>query len=205
MSRRLLGYREYAAHRKAAGLVGTTLRSVQKAVETNRISTVTDEKGRTKIDPEVADIQWSRNTDGDQSMRANSARLAAGATMGNETPSGSATVSTAGAQSEDGANGSRYWDAKTRREIAAAEKEELQLEELRGNLVSRAEVRRAGLQAGRLLRDMIMSVPTKVAGELAALTDTAEVERRLREELRKPLEQIERIALAETAKPRSAD
>ncbi len=74
MGRQLFGLREYARHREAHGLPGITLRAVQKAIESGRITTVVDEKGKPKIDAEVADIQWGRNTDPDQSARANAGR-----------------------------------------------------------------------------------------------------------------------------------
>lgn len=77
MSRQLMGMREYARHREANGLPGQTLRAVQRAIETGRISTVSDEKGRQRIDAEVADIQWNRNTDPDQSDRASAGRASA--------------------------------------------------------------------------------------------------------------------------------
>lgn len=185
MSRQMMGLREYAAHRKALGLVGVTLAAVQKAISSNRITTVTDEKGRTKIDPAVADIQWSRNTDPDQSARTNAAHLAAGST-GNEPPSSR--------REED--EPSAYWVAKTRREQNAADREALLLDQLRGSLIEKDAARRAAFDAGRLLRDQILSVPSKLAAEFAAMTDPRAIETRMRDELRKPLEQIVQLARA---------
>ncbi|WP_341674966.1 hypothetical protein [Niveibacterium sp. SC-1] len=184
--RQLMGYREYAEHRKARGLGGTTLRAVQKAIETGRITTVADEKGRAKIDPEVADIQWTRHTDTLQSARANAPRLAA-------VGSGAAAQGTGGADGGGEEGGNPYWVAKTRREQAEAAKAEIELHRLAESLVPRADVHRAAFEAGRLLRDMILAVPAKVAAEIASLTDPATIERRLREELRRPLDQVSKI------------
>lgn len=86
-----------------------------------------------------------------------------------------------------------YWEAKTRREIAEAAKAELQLQEMSGDLVKRALVERAAYESGRLLRDMVLSVPGKVAAELAALASPQEVEARLRVELRHVLQELERL------------
>lgn len=187
MGRQLMGLREYARYRESKGLPGITLRAVQKAIESRRITTVVDEKGKAKIDAEVADIQWGRNTDPDQSARANAGRDVAPPRMGgNGHDAGSGAP---GGERE----GSLYWDAKTRREIAEAATAELKLEEMSGGLVKRAAVERAAYEAGRLLRDMILSVPSGLAAELAAMTDPAAIESRIRDELRKVLDNLTRL------------
>lgn len=190
MGRQLLGLREYARYREARGLPGITLRAVQKAIESGRITTVVDENGKPKIDAEVADIQWGRNTDPDQSARANAGRDVA------PPPSGGHGVGTgAGGSGSPGGEreGSLYWDAKTRREIAEAAKAELQLEEMSGGLVKRDAVERAAYEAGRLLRDMILSVPSGLATELAAMAEPQAIEARMRDELRKVLDNLTRL------------
>ena len=53
---RLMGFREYARHR------GVTLRAVQEAIRSGRIHTVTDSKGRKRIDYPTADRLWQENT-----------------------------------------------------------------------------------------------------------------------------------------------
>jgi len=183
-----MSLRQYAEHRKERGLGGTTLRAVQKAIASNRISTVPDEKGRERIDPAVADIQWSRNTDVDQAARANAPRTAAGAGSAEGEGGGAVVVPAAGEGAQN-----PYWQAKTRREVAEASKAEIELRALAGELVQKAEVHRAAFDAGRMLRDLILAVPPKVAAELASITDPAVIERRLREELRRPLEQVSRL------------
>lgn len=100
-------------------------------------------------------------------------------------PSGSAPGSVA--------NGSDYWEAKTRREIAEASKAEMEMKKMSGNLVERDLVERASYEAGRLLRDMVLSVPSKSAAELAALSTPQEVESYLREALRRVLAELSRL------------
>ncbi len=184
MSRQLMGFREYARYRDARGLAGVTLRAVQKAIEAGRITTVQDERGKTKIDPEVADIQWGRNTDPDQSARANAGRERSSIPPSGESPA---------AGRESGDQG-LYWDARTRREITEAAKAALQLEEMSGNLVNKEQVERAAYETGRMLRDMMLSIPGKIADSLAAESDPRAIEIRIREELRKVLDEIARIA-----------
>lgn len=188
MGRQLLGLREYARYREAHGLPGITLRAVQKAIESGRITTVVDEKGKPKIDAEVADIQWGRNTDPDQSARANAGRDVAPPPFGGH-GTGAGGSGASGGERE----GSLYWDAKTRREVAEASKAELQLAEMAGGLVRRDGVERAAYEAGRLLRDMILSVPSALATELAAMTDPQAIEARMRDELRKVLDNLTRL------------
>ena len=87
-----------------------------------------------------------------------------------------------------------YWDARTRREVAEASTAELKLEEMSGNLVKKELVERAAYETGRMLRDMMLSVPGKIADDLAAESDPRSIEMRIREELRKVLDEISRIA-----------
>lgn len=176
-----MGLREYSRHRQSVGLPGSTHRAVQKALETNRITSVLDEKGRQKIDPEVADIQWGRNTDPDQSARANP---------------GKEPGQTGGEKASGGKNeeGNRYWEAKTSREEVELARARLALEKDAGHLVDKDGVYRAGADAGRQLRDMMLSLPARVAAELAVMTDARSIEVRLREELRKVLDQLSRMA-----------
>lgn len=185
MGRQLMGLREYSRYREAHAYPGGSLRAVQKAIETGRITTVADEKGRVKIDPEVADIQWGRNTDPDQSARANVGREPA--------PPGAGVDLGAPAVGGGQGQNSLYWDARTRREQAEAEKAEIQLKEMSGELVEREAVRRAAYESGRLLRDMLLALPGTLAQDLAAIAGPQEVEVRLRDELRKVLDQVARI------------
>ncbi len=197
MSRQLVSLREYARSREARNLPGGSLRAVQKAIASGRISTVADEKGRQKIDSEVADIQWNSNTDPEQSMRANPGR-----DIGLPAASAAQTSAPAPA-SEDGPKSSAYWEARTRREQAEAEQSEIKLREMAGELVQRAAVKRASYEAGRLLRDMVLAIPGAIAPELAHLTEAREVEIRLIDELRKVLDQVARVT--ETSLDRRID
>ncbi len=157
---------EYARRR------GVSRAAVSKAVDTKRITLING-----MIDVEVADIQWSRNTHPEQAARANSGK---------------------GRGEPDAPDGEviEYWAMKARREKAETLKVEMQLAEMSGRLVSRDKVESAAYQAGRLLRDMILSVPGKLAGELAVVSDPLKVEIRMREELRKVLSEIARLTRA---------
>lgn len=170
----LISQAEYARYR------GVSQEAVRKALKAGRITGLPDEKGRVRIDPDVADIQWEKNTDPKQSARVNAPKGAA---------RGGAPVK--GAQGND--DGGFYWDARSRREMADARRAELELEKLEGTLVERKQVEAAASRIGRLLRDSLMGVPSRLAPELAAKDDVGEVEKALTDAIRGVLEDSARI------------
>lgn len=66
----LITQAEYSRHR------GCSREAVRQAIEAGRISTLPGPNGRKLIDPDVADIEWKRNTDQKQSERANASKRA---------------------------------------------------------------------------------------------------------------------------------
>ena len=84
--------------------------------------------------------------------------------------------------------GDTYQKARAHRETYLALLAEDEFLKGRGALVERVAVDRAAFSAARTLRDLILGLPPKAAGELIAITDTWEMERRLTELLRGVLE-----------------
>ena len=82
----------------------------------------------------------------------------------------------------------KYWDKKTRREGALAELAELELSKKRGELVDRARVEQMSFAVGRTLRDAVLGLPTRLAPVFATMTDSFEIEVKLREALRQAFE-----------------
>lgn len=95
-----------------------------------------------------------------------------------------------------GANGSVYWDAKTRREVAEANKAELEAKKMAGSLGDVEGMARAAFAVGRLHRDVLLALPPRCAAELAALTTPQEVEQLLTERLRAVLDDMAKAAAA---------
>lgn len=157
---------EYSRHR------GCSREAVSQAIEAGRISTLPGPKGRKMIDPEVADIQWKRNTDPKQSERANASKR-------NIEPAGGGDQA-----------GSEYWESKTRREKAEAIIAELKAAELAGSLVSVERVRSASMRMSRMLRDALLAIPPKVAPTLATESDPHVIEHTLADVLRRALNDI---------------
>lgn len=187
----LISLRAYARLRRERALPGGSLRAVQKAIAAKRIRLIDG-----KIDPEVADIQWDRNTDPDQQKRG-----ASGGTPSSlgelETPprepghNGSGAVA-AGVQTSApaGNGGSQAHDDQVSRireaaraDAARAELLHLELDLKRGNLVRAEDVRKAAFDKARVARDRLMAIPDRLAPLLAAESDPRKAHALLAEEL----------------------
>lgn len=178
----LISQRAYARSRKERGLPGGSLAAVQKAIDSGRIRLIDGQ-----IDPDVADIQWERNTDPDQQKRGAGGGL--GTSLAGEgralapplqTSAQEAPAEDRRPQSDDQV--SRIREA-ARADAARAELLEYQLEEKRGNLVKADEVRRAAMEKARVARDALRGLPDRLATLLAAESDPAKVHARLSEEI----------------------
>ncbi len=165
--------------------------AVAQAIAAGRITTVV-ENGKKMIDPEVADIQWARNTDQKQFERANAAKIAAATPP----PPPSAGKTKAG---EGGDN--VYWDARARRETAEADKAEIELAKLRGDVADIEGMKRAAMVTGRLLRDSFLGLPAKLAPEYAGLTDAFEIERNMEAAIRRILDDIADLSVEDLTGP----
>lgn len=84
--------------------------------------------------------------------------------------------------------GDSYQKARAHRETYLALLAEDEFLKGRGELVERKAVDTAAFNTARTLRDLILGLPPKIAGELIAITDPWEMERRLTELLRGVLE-----------------
>lgn len=91
---------------------------------------------------------------------------------------------------------SRFFRARADREEAAAARELLELEKLQGSLVELEQVERALFEASRMLRDLVLNVPKRRAGDLAGMTNAAEIEQALTTDLRRALEEFSKMAAA---------
>lgn len=87
-----------------------------------------------------------------------------------------------------------YWKAKARREQLLADLAEIELAKARAELVELAAVRRGLSEASRMLRDMVLAVPNRIAAQLVATGDAGVAQRMMREELRTALEQFARLS-----------
>jgi hypothetical protein len=161
---------EYAKHR------GVSAVAVHKAVKAGRISLIGD-----KIDPEVADIQWAKNTRARQ--RPDGAAPAPSPIEAAASAPGDSGQAPPPAQPDTG-----YTAARARREVAEAEQAEIELRRKKGELVLREDVDRAFREIMREVRDRLMATAKRTAAEVSSLTSAADCEEVIEREHRIVLE-----------------
>jgi hypothetical protein len=176
MAVELLSFSAYARHR------GCDEKAVRKAVAQARITAI-ERHGRRLIDPEVADIQWAKNTRARVRPKAPAAATSApgqGAMLaaGTSSASGAATAAAAPPVLTN------YDSAKTRQAIADAMRAELEVGRMAGRLVDRGRAERAAFDAFRELRDAIFAAAKSQARKVIGLSDVREVELAIEDELR---------------------
>ena len=161
--------RAYSRHR------GVSLRAVQKAIQSGRITTTAEGK----IDIAAADARWDRNTaPRPSSLPLPSARQ--------QHPDLSEAIKTDTAVPP----GLDYSRARAVRENYMARLAKIEFEERSGKLISRDEVKVAAFNRFRVFRDRMLNIPDRVAAVLAAEHDSRSVHDILSAEIRKALEEF---------------
>jgi hypothetical protein len=166
----LITQAEYARRR------GVSRAAVTQAVKAGRIMLI---DGR--IDPDVADIQWAKNT-----PNSRTGGPATGAVPPTRNPLRGSEVEAPPA----GAGDPTLLDARTRREQALAELAELELAEKRGELVPVEDIRKALVPKILGVRDALDTLADRLAPLLAAEADPAKVYAMLKQEHRQILAQL---------------
>jgi hypothetical protein len=160
----LLSMRQYAKHR------GVSPEAVSKAVKRGRISTALDDKGQRKIDPEIADREWTINSD--------------------ESKANFSPTADDKSNIETDKIGGNYRGARAVREAFNAKLAKLDFEQRSGKLVDAESVKKEAFKLARLTRDAVMSIADRISAEVAVETDPFKVSVRIREECRKALESL---------------
>ena len=170
----LLTFRQYAKHRNCSHT------AVSKAVDAGRIPTVT-ENGQRFIDPSAADKAWLENTDsakqvgGYTQVAGEAADLPADAGAGDD---------------EESTQGASLATARAKRELTQAKIAELNYQKLAGELVSAEDVKTEAFAVARQVRESILGVPDRIAGQLAAEVDPHKIHALLSTELTKALQSL---------------
>jgi len=141
-------------------------------VAAGRITTFGPDK---LIDPELADVQWARNTRAriaEPSLPAAVAGLA-GVIVANEV-----------------GRVDSYEDARRRRESAEASIAEMKQAEMEGKLIQADAVRAAWSTLITSTRDALLQIPSRIAPVLAAETDLVRCTAVLEDALRQALSQL---------------
>jgi phage terminase Nu1 subunit (DNA packaging protein) len=153
---------------------GVSRAAVGRAVRERRIPV--DADGR--IDPLAADAAWDQNT----SPRARG-------------PAGPAAPTALELPVD-------LTEARTAHEWAKAQLAELELKVRSGELVPVSEVRDAAFKASRASRDLVESIPDRIADDLASVADASEIRRILRVEIARALDELASLELP--AEPEAA-
>lgn len=165
MAVQLMTKAAYARHR------GCDEKAVRKAIAEGRISAIGG-----KVDPEVADIQWERNTRArvrpTQPQQADLVDIGADVS----TPGTQAKTSPPAAGDDKPPGDPTYMALRVRREAADMEKAEIETAKLRGSMVMRDDIDRAMFAMGREIRDQLSACARRISSEVAGLTTTESCE-----------------------------
>ena len=177
-----MSLRAYARHR------GVSLRAVQKALASGRIAA--QEDGR--LDADVADMNWARNTA--PRPRPSSKPVSKAAIKEVASP---ASPQSAHRHSDPPRrepteppkleSGLEYSKARAVRESYLARLAKIDFEERTEKLVSRDEIQVAAFNRYRTFRDGMLNIPDRLAAVLAAEADPRQVHELLSTEIRKAL------------------
>jgi hypothetical protein len=169
----ILGPREYAKHRRV------TIEAVMKAIRTQRLaaSVKKGENGRWEIDRDHADAEWVTNSAESHNPRTTGSR----ALDANVLARLSAT---------DGLRPMTYQEARTQRERFMSELARLEFEERQGTLVKAEQVRTEAFRIARIVRDSLLNLPDRVAGEFSAESNQFKIHTRLTQEIRRAIEEL---------------
>lgn len=168
----LITQAEYARQR------GCSKQAVSKAVKAGRLTLIDG-----KVDPEIADREWARNTDPDQQAR--------GAPEQFEVTQARVQASAPAAESDVlGPFDPTLVEAKARTEKLRADLLEMEIREKRGELIDADQARRVQFNLGRSARNGFLAIPSRLAPLLAPITDAAQIERMLEAEIRQVCQQI---------------
>ena len=149
--------RQYAKHR------GISHTAVQKAIKQGRIQSTPEGK----IDVDLADREWDRNT----------------------TPASKPMPAAAPRQAES-ATSTTYAHSRAVRESYLARLAKIEFEERSGKLISRDEVTVAAFTNSRTIRDNLLNIPDRIAALLAAENDPVQTHRILSDEIRRALSEL---------------
>lgn len=151
---------------------GVAVNAVHKAIVEGRLSKSVKRKGQGyQIDVELADQEWAANTD-----------------TGSGYPAHAKNAPSASQPSDD--EPITYAEARAQHERFKARLAQLELEEREGKLVEAEVVKQQAFRVARMVRDSLLNLPDRVAGELAAETNQFKVHQRLTLEIRRALEDM---------------
>lgn len=155
----LISVAEFAAQR------GVSPQAVRKAISSGRLKRSVERKGPRNyvIDPEVAELEWSRNTEPQYQRTAEQINTGKARARGEDVPE-PAPMPPPGNKGGAGT----YASAKAAAEGYKAMLLKLDYEERSGKLLDKAAVERGFTTAGMQVRDAVMRTAQQMVGEIAS-------------------------------------
>lgn len=181
----LLSLRGYARWRKDRGLTGQSHPSVQRAIQSGRISAAVSRDGRrVQIDAEVADDEWARNTDAAQARGPGARPPEPQAELfpGSTTPVPTSSNGTGGAPV--------LARSQQVQALFRARLTQLEYDERSGKLCEVAGVQSEAFTVGRMVRDNLLQIPDRISSQLAAETSQVAVHKLLLGEITDALDSL---------------
>lgn len=149
-----LSVKEYAEYREVSVV------AVRKAIKSGRI-TLNQNK---KLDPELADAEWLKNTNPAKQRKE--------------------------ADNTSSDDKISYHRSRAIREEYNAKLTQLQFERESGKLIPIEEVKIQAFNAGRRVRDRLLNIPDRIAPQLVGKTNIFEIKNILKSELTRILEEL---------------
>lgn len=186
---------EYARQR------GVSHEAVRKAVKVGRLarSVVWSSAGKPRLISSIADEEWDANTDSSQQRRPVPVPPASELPPPTprfrppkprtEAPEAEPEPEPEAAAAPEPRTGT-FQQARTLREAYMARLAKLEFEEKSGKLVHADAVKNEAFKTARMVRDNLLNIPDRVAGELAAEANQFKVHQRLTLEIRRALEDM---------------
>jgi hypothetical protein len=154
----LISVTEFAAQR------GVSPQAVRKAIAGGRLKRSVERKGKLYlIDPQMAELEWERNTEPQKQRTAEQINTGKARARGEDVPDPAPVPPPA---NKGGAG--TYASAKAAAEGYKAMLLKLDFEERSGKLVEKAAAERAFASAGMQVRDAVMRTSQQMVGEIAS-------------------------------------
>ena len=171
-----LSMAKYAAHRKAAELVGASYQTVKRACDIGNIK----KNKHGKFYPKIADMQWYNNTDPGSNPNIN------------RTPPSSTPPVPNNTNIIDIPDGliPEYGESRARNEFAKARLTELKVHEQEGTLVNKTEAYAEIFNMYRIIRDRLLVLPVSLSPMVLGKENLSDIEHIIEERIRVVLEEL---------------
>lgn len=180
--------KEYAAHRKTAGLSGTTHPAVLRAIKDGRLTGRSTRKvgDRWDIDPVIADREWASNTN--KSSNNPSGKNGSAPVVADHYRAGNDPSNKSGPDLGAGIPDRNV--SRAIREAYLAKLAGVQYEKESGARVLKEDVKKEAFELGRRVREAMVNIPDRVSYDFAAITDATDIHLRLTKAINEALEEL---------------